>query len=383
MGNFDSLPEVSKSLHAIRLFYAAYFAAMGLILPYFPIYLSSLGLNATMVGFMLGLLSLAKLIAPPVAGHWLDQKQLRTGLFILITSVLGACSLVAMDMLSGFIVWLALAIFCFGLAYAAILPLTDSLSVHLSEQKISDYGKLRVWGSVGFILTSYLGGWLISPEQINGFVYGLIGLMLVMGIAGLAYPPRPLHHERPRMHFGRNFILLLVLAFLMQASHGAYYGFFSLYLLDVGYSGWQIGAFWVLGVLAEVVLMWRFSAVVQALPFKRLMVACLLLTALRWFGIGLNESVMILLLVQLLHAVSFAAFHLTAVRHVGLWSPPGRQASAQGWYSAIGFGLGSTIGIMACGIVVESVGFSAAFALCAVIVLLGLIPLSGVSLRQS
>jgi len=168
---------------------------------------------------------------------------------------------------------------------------------------------------------------------------------------------------------------LFVLAFLMQASHGAYYGFFSLYLLDHGFVGWQVGGLWVIGVLAEVVLMWMASAWVQKALFIPVMSACLILASLRWLGLAMSTELFVLVALQLLHAASFAAFHISAVTHVRKWAPANRHASAQGWYSAAGFGLGSTVGIMGCGIIVQTAGFSAAFLVCAVIALCGLIPL--------
>ncbi|OIO71978.1 MAG: MFS transporter [Zetaproteobacteria bacterium CG_4_9_14_3_um_filter_49_83] len=365
-----------ESLHAIRLFYAAYFAAMGLILPYFPVYLSSLGLSAAMVGVVAGLLTLAKLIAPPFAGLWLDKKQLPVGGFIAVASLAAAICMATTGWLSSSIVALAIGVFVFGMLYAAILPLADSISIHLSEMELSDYGRLRVWGSLGFIAASGLGGWILAPLQIGLFPFLLAGLMLFMAMAGKWFPAMAApSSEEVTYAFDLRLYGLFVLAFLMQASHGAYYGFFSLYLLDHGFVGWQVGGLWVIGVLAEVVLMWMASAWVQKALFIPVMSACLILASLRWLGLAMSTELFVLVALQLLHAASFAAFHISAVTHVRKWAPANRHASAQGWYSAAGFGLGSTVGIMGCGIIVQTAGFSAAFLVCAVIALCGLIPL--------
>jgi len=158
----------------------------------------------------------------------------------------------------------------------------------------------------------------------------------------------------------------------MQVSHGAYYGFFSLYLSEAGYSGGQIGLYWVIGVVAEIILMWRWSKALQAAAPALVFTICLLLASLRWFGIALTTDPILLILLQLLHAASFAAFHVAAIAWVKRLSPDSRHAAAQGLFSAAGFGLGSTIGIMGCGLIASAFGFTTAFYLCALIALLGI-----------
>jgi len=161
----------------------------------------------------------------------------------------------------------------------------------------------------------------------------------------------------------------------MQISHGAYYGFFSLYLVDAGFSGWQIGLYWVIGVLAEIVLMWRWSRAVQLRAPALVFSICLALAALRWLGTGLTTNMVLLVGLQLLHAASFAAFHLSAIAWVKRIAPDNRHGAAQGLFSAAGFGLGTTIGIMGCGLIVGSMGYAMAFYLCAGVAVIG-IPLA-------
>ncbi|HKI60299.1 MAG TPA: MFS transporter, partial [Mariprofundaceae bacterium] len=212
--------------------------------------------------------------------------------------------------------------------------------------------------------------------RMDQFPIWLFILMLVLAIAAIRFPDhRMLLSERVEIDrgFSRSFILLLVVSFLMQVSHGAYYGFFSLYLVDVGYQGWQVGAFWVLGVVAEIILMWGWSKPLQKAAPAWVLSTSLLLAAIRWLGIGSTEVWYGLIFWQLLHAASFAAFHLSAIAWVKRLAPASRHATAQGWYSASGFGLGSTIGIMGCGVIVSAAGFSTAFYLCALVAVVGMV----------
>ena len=363
----------TSSLQHIRVFYAAYFAAMGFILPFFPVYLTSLGYDIAVVGMMTGLLAAAKVIAPPCSGYWLDKRHMAEGRFIVLASCFAALCVALFNITSESMLLFAFIVLLFGMLWASVLPLTDGLSIHVSEVALADYGRLRVWGSIGFVVTSLLGGVLFDVLSLMWFPWFLAFLMLVMAVAGHGFPAMAAHHDEVQSHVVNHFssalLLLFTVSFLIQLSHGAYYGFFSLYLLDAGYQGWQVGVFWVLGVLAEIVLLWLWARPIQTMSLQFVVQVCLLLAALRWFGIGLSDIWWWLLLLQLLHAASFAAFHVIAVTWVKRLAPPRLHASAQGWYAATGFGLGSTIGIMSCGVVVQWYGFSMAFYACAVIAL--------------
>jgi len=366
----------STSLHAIRLFYAAYFAAMGLILPFFPVYLAGRGLDVVTIGVMTGLLAVAKVIAPPWIGYLADRRSSgHSRPFIMVAAVGAALFAFAMGYVHE--AWLlAIVVLAFGVLWSAILPLTDGLSVTISEAALADYGRLRVWGSIGFVAASLAGGAWLADGSMEQFPLWLLMLMLMLAVAAVRFPDhRMLVTERAGLDhgFSKAFILLLVVSFLMQVSHGAYYGFFSLYLVDIGYQGWQLGAFWVLGVIAEIILMWGWSKPLQKAAPAWVLATSLLLAAVRWLGIGNTEVWYGLIFWQLLHAASFAAFHLSAIAWVKRLAPANRHATAQGWYSASGFGLGSTVGIMGCGVIVSAAGFATAFYICALVAVAGMV----------
>ena len=364
----------ASSLHHIRLFYAAYFGAMGLILPYFPVYLSERGLDVAAIGMITGLLAMARVFSPPLVGHMLDKKPSSKGF------ITGACLVAALFvlMLSWAVnIWLiAAVVLAFGFLWSAVLPLTDGISIHVSEAAWVDYGRLRVWGSIGFVVASLAGGaWLADADMLR-FPYWLCLLLIVTAVAARGFPvdiSNAANEGEARERFTPAFFALLVTGFLMQASHGAYYGFYSLYLVELGYEGWQIGAFWVVGVAAEIVLMWACSRPLQQAAPIWVLSTCLLLASFRWLGIGLASDWWWLILLQLLHAASFAAFHISSITWVKRLAPSASHAAAQGWYSACGFGLGTTLGIMGCGWISAQLGYAAAFYACSAVALLGLL----------
>jgi PPP family 3-phenylpropionic acid transporter len=363
-----------RSLHHIRLFYAAYFAAMGLVLPYFPVYLSHRGLDVGMIGVFTGLLALSRMISPPIIGGMLDRRHGGdTRAFIAIASAIAALLALGFPWAVSR-EWLALLTLGFGFLWAAALPLTDGISVTVAESTLAAYGHLRLWGSVGFVLASLAGGIWLVDARIDAFPWLLALMLAVAALSARGFPQgmERLHAARVgREKVAPAFGLLLAAGFAMQLSHGAYYGLYSLYLLHAGYTGAQVGALWVLGVLAEIALMWRASGAIERMAPVPVIIICLLLAALRWLGIGLTTAWLVLAVLQLLHAASFAAFHLSAVTWVRRLVPAGRYASAQGWYSATGFGLGSTIGIMGSAWIAGEWGYAAAFVACAGVALGG------------
>jgi len=362
----------TRSLNHIRLFYASYFGGMGLLLPFFPVYLAAKGFEAGSIGLFTGLLALAKVVSPPLTGHALDDKSWRS-MFISLATLAAALIMVLLPGIEN--PWLlAILIFGFGLLWAAVLPLADGLSVAVSEAALVDYGRLRVWGSIGFVICTLTGGLILTDSSLAGFPYWLAGLLLFTAYSAYGFPvykTAPGGVDKAPSRFSRAFPALLLAGFIMQFSHGAYYGFFSLYLLQLGYSGWQIGSFWALGVIAEIVLMWGWSRPIQCAAPAWVLGTCFILAGMRWLGIGLVEVWWALAGLQLMHAASFAAFHIAAVTWVRRLAPPQRQASAQGWYSACGFGLGLTAGITSCGLIVEVSGYRPAFFTCAAVAMAG------------
>ncbi|MDX8401661.1 MAG: MFS transporter [Mariprofundaceae bacterium] len=366
----------AASLFRIRVFYAAYFAAMGLVLPFFPVFLAQRGMDAVAIGVMTGLLAVAKVIAPPWLGHWLDRR----GGFAAKGFIVGACLLAA---LAALLLWpplspllLAGVVLVFGVLWAAVLPMTDGISVAASEANLADYGRLRLWGSVGFVAASLAGGAWLTQRMDTGFPLALAGCMALTAWAAHGFPAMqdggPRQESPGGGRFPPAFLALLAVSLFMQMSHGAYYGFFSLALAEAGYSGGWIGVWWVIGVGAEIVLMAVWTKPLQTMPPAPVFAACLTLAALRWLGLAWRLDPVWVAGMQILHAASFAAFHVAAVTWARRLAPASMQAAAQGWYSASGFGLGSAIGIMVCGWIVAGWGYSAAFRACAFVAIAAL-----------
>ena len=161
-------------------------------------------------------------------------------------------------------------------------------------------------------------------------------------------------------------IALLLAAFFMQMSHGAYYTFFSIYLEDLGYSRTAVGQLWMLGVVAEIGLFLMVYRLLSRHGAGRLLGMAMLLTAIRWWLIAMYaDHLPVLLLAQLLHAASYGLFHASAICMIDEYFPGSLQSQGMALYSSISFGLGISLGSLVSGYTWSAVGASGVYLLAA------------------
>jgi len=192
--------------------------------------------------------------------------------------------------------------------------------------------------------------------------------MIVVWLMSLAVPEQKVeHHESAHQSltsilFRPQVFALFTVCFLMLASHGAYYTFYSIYLEDNGYSSSFIGQMWALGVIAEVIVFMFMQRLIRASSLHLLLLASLLLAVMRWLLIGyFVESVVILVFAQLLHAATFGIYHTVAILYIHKFFRGRLQGRGQALYSSVSFGAGMAIGSLVSGYAWESVGPMACF----------------------
>ena len=166
-------------------------------------------------------------------------------------------------------------------------------------------------------------------------------------------------------------IAFFLVCFLLQGGHGAYYAFYSIYMEATGYSKTLIGQLWALGVVAEVLVFILMHRLLQRFGARRVLMASLLLAAVRWLLIGYFPGDLgLMLLAQTLHAATFGTFHASAIHLVHHYFPGRLQGRGQALYSSLSFGAGGALGSLASGFLWESAGADVTFAVSAVVSLL-------------
>jgi PPP family 3-phenylpropionic acid transporter len=366
---------------ALAIFYAAYFANMGILVPFLPPWLREQGIAPATIGALLALQPLAKMVAPWTWGRWAD----RTGERRVPLAIAMACGALAIAALGALRPTGLGALFAIVAVYAVCsapgLPYAEATVLEQSDRRRFAYGPVRLWGSVAFIGSSWGFGILVDRTGAPvGFLAGA-GLLAVAGIAAAAWPPaetaassRP-PSPVPHGSVGAGTVRLFVACALMQASQGAYYGFYSIRLREIGYGGAAIGALWALGVLCEVALLTRADRWIDRIGTGAVMRISLVAAAVRWTTIAWVEAPAPLVAAQVLHALTYASFHVAALREMHRRFPPGKRAEGQTLFSGLTYGLGGLVGMLLAGGLAERAGIGAAFLVSAAIAALGLIVL--------
>lgn len=320
----------------LALFYSALFAAIGIQLPFFPLWLEAKGLDAQMIGFVLAAPMVVRIFSIPVATRLADRRQILRGALVVASA--GA---VAGNLAVGFAEGGMAILIVFSLASVTvtpIMPLAEAYALRGLAQVGRAYGPVRLWGSAAFIAGSLGAGWIIdsiSPRNLIWLIVAAMGATLVaaFGLAPLpAGTPAAGPSEPSYKGFLRTpgFAAAAAAAGLIQASHAVYYGFSSLDWKMAGLDGPAVGALWAVGVIAEITLFALSGRLPPGLRPAVLLAIGGLGAVVRWTVMALDPPTIALPFLQCLHGLSFGATHLGAVAFVARAAPPGLAATAQG-----------------------------------------------------
>jgi PPP family 3-phenylpropionic acid transporter len=360
---------------ALAASYFGYFGAIGVFQPYWPPYLASLGFGPGAIGLLLALWSGMRLAGPYLGARAADRaRDRRTVLWTL--AVLATIASLALTAVRSFGA-IAVALAVFSLAFQALMPIVDTLSIERPGGSLR-YGWLRLWGSIGFLACSALVGALLQHRSVADVPWALAALVAATALAlarlpRTGAPPPPDDAGRAVGGDPRALARLLLIAFLHLTGFGAYYGFYTLYLVQAGYAPAAIGLYWSFGVLAEIGLFLAAPALLARWPAVRLMQVALGGSVLRWAVCALAPgSAGLMLAAQGLHALGFALFHVVGVRLAPRLAPPGHGARAQALVSAVGWGGGGIAGSLLAGALWELSGPVASFAAASALALVAL-----------
>lgn len=337
----------------LALFFFAVFAIVGVSLPFWPVWLRSRGLDAAEIATLFTLGHWAKVVANPLLGLAADRRGAARVMRWLTLVALGSFAILLLP-LRGFASVLLLAILG-GTCLSAVTPLGERVALAVAYAGGGDYGRLRLWGSLGFIGAALLTGWLLPGGDADLILYAVIAgtALLVMSCLVMPSPGRDTAGApgMPAVAFlaRPSFLAFLCAATLIQGSHAVYYTFATLYWRDRGIGDATIAALWVEGVAAEIALFYWSRPVLARLGPLRLLALGGGAGVLRWSLTAATDAPMLLALVQLLHALTFGAAHLGAMHHIARVIPAAQAATAQGLYSAVVNGVGAGLATLAAG----------------------------------
>ena len=341
---------------AFGSFFFLYFAYVGLVSPYASLFFLDRGFNVIEIAVLMSMLQITRIVGPFSWGWLSDYLSNRVGI-IRFCACLAALVFVCIFFLNSylaFFVWM----FVLHTILSSLMPLGESATVHaLFKDNSFDkrYGRLRLWGSIGFIAMVLVAGELFQRKGIELYpIVGMIVLSLLALITFLLHEPKM---ERRKMVKGELLVVLfnpdvrwfLLSGFFMIFAHAALYVFYSLYLSNLGYNKFQIGLFWALGVFAEVIFFYFQSKVLSRLDAEVVLQASFGVGVVRFALIALYPVTPVLIFAQILHAGTFAAHHSAGTKLLQRWFTGPLQARGQALMATISYGLGGTLGGLCAG----------------------------------
>ncbi len=353
-------------------FYLFYFALLGATAPFLAMYFDHLGFASARIGELVAIPMIMRCIAPNLWG-WLGD---RTGKRLAIVRFGALCTLACFSLIfvSKTYAWLAMVMALHAFFWHAVLPQFETITLaHLRDQP-ARYSQVRLWGSIGFILTVVIMGRLYEWWSLDVYPYALVTIMAGIVVSSFWVPniqPQSDARRPAEQGFLGQLLRPGVLAFyvcvaLMQVSHGPYYTFLSLHLEHLGYSRAVIGVLWAVGVVAEVLMFLAMSRILGRFSVRRVLAVSFLLAALRWWLLGsFADHLGLLIIAQLLHAATFGSFHASCIHFVQRTFGARQQGQGQALYAALA-GTGGALGALYSGYSWNSLGPTWTFALASV-----------------
>lgn len=350
----------------LSTFYLCYFGALGILVPYWGLYLKHLGFSAAQIGELMAIPMATKIFAPYLWG-WLGDHLGQRMSIVRAGTLLTLIVFLLVFWLTSY--WgLALAMALFSFFWNAVLPLFEVVALGYLGNRSARYAQIRAWGSIGFILAVILLGMAVDRFGPSIVPLALFTLYLAIWLSSLTLQDP---YQQPHPPSQPSIISVLrhpaILAFfaacfLLQAGHAVYYSFYSIYMEANGYSKTLIGWYWSVGVIAEVIVFLIAHRLLHRLGARQLLIASLLLAALRWIIIGwFPQSLTMLFAAQTLHAFSFGTFHAAAIHLVQRYFTGRHQGRGQAIYAGVSFGAGGAFGSLLAGYLWESAGPSTSF----------------------
>ncbi|HGM6911291.1 TPA: 3-phenylpropionate MFS transporter [Serratia marcescens] len=351
---------VLQSTRWLALSYFTYFFSYGIFLPFWGVWLKGEGIAPETIGILLGAGLVARflgslLIAPRVKDPSHLVSALRLLALLTLAFAVGFCFGNGWG-------WLMLVIAGFNLFFSPLVPLTDALAATWQKQIRMDYGRVRLWGSLAFVIGSALTGQLVAVWGHNAILYSLIFSVLAM-LLGMLLKPSVMPQGEARTHSGTERSLwallkegpvwrFLLCVTLLQGAHAGYYSFGSIYWQEAGYSASTIGYLWSLGVVAEVIIFASSNVLFRRWNARNLLLLSACCGVLRWSLMAYSTEMGWLLLIQILHCGTFTVCHLAAMRFIA--ARQGQEViQLQAVYSALAMGGGIAVMTVIAGFLFE------------------------------
>lgn len=342
-------------------FYFFYFATLGGFLPYWSLYLEHIKFSALEIGELSALMVATKIIAPNLWG-WIADHTGKSLRIIRIASFFAALIFAGFFFKDSYL-WVAMIAVGFSFFWNAALPQFEAATLFHLKKEPHRYSQIRLWGSIGFIVTVLVIGRTIDLLSIDYLPELIICLLGMIWLVSLVTPEAQASvHDSDTVKIFQiirqpEIIAFFVVYMLLQAAHGPYYVFYSIYLNQFNYTSTIIGLLWALGVCAEVILFVFMKRILKKISLRSILLTSVFLSICRWLIIAFFvESLPLMIFAQILHAATFGSSHVVAIHLVHKYFGDQHQGKGQALYSSLSFGLGGMVGSLYSGYFWDSFG---------------------------
>ena len=369
----------SHNLHwRLSRFYFFYYFFVGSFVPYWGIYLQSENFSPSSIGILLSLFQISRIVAPNFWG-WLADHTGHRVKWIKLTSFLGLIGFIGIFWAKGFF-WIFLVMSALSLFTSSTLPLAESLTLAHLATSDGHYSRIRLWGSIGFIVASLFLGYLIDLQGINILLWVLLITQAIIFFLSNTIPEaKEIHHKKNDLSIWKiiktpSVVALLIGCTLMVSAHGVLYNFYSIYLKEHGYSSATIGWLWAVGVICEIFIFMLMPKILRRYSLKTILLMSLFLGVIRFILIGASpDHFYLLLIAQMFHAATFGSFHAASIEVIAYFFKGRNQSRGQAIYNSVAYGIGGTIGGLGGGYLIQYLGGQLGFIIAAISPLIGFI----------
>ncbi len=355
--------------HLYTGFYLAQFLFLGVQLPFFPGWLDAKGFSAAEIGWLTGGALIMRLLLGAALAWWAESLRDQRLALRAVAGLMFATSFLLLFTEAKILIAVLAMLMLFS--FGCLVPLTDTAVLRADKQGLLTYGKSRGVGSIAFILANLLGGVIITRYGEQSGLWWIVGATgTTLLVAFLIPKVLPLHQldrlkevkpeststirpprlgDAARLVRSKSFLLLLLASGMVQGAHATYYTFSELHWSNLGYGSDLIGLLWTIGVVCEIFLLYQAKPLLKRFNPVWLIIAGAIAAMVRWPLIGLSPPLYVLMVLQGLHAFTFAATYMGTVEFVARAVPGNLTNTAMTLVSTIGVGAMTGIAAIAMG----------------------------------
>ncbi|MBU0544874.1 MAG: MFS transporter [Proteobacteria bacterium] len=355
--------------------YFLYFGIMGVFLPYFNLYCYKLGFTGFQIGVISASRSVIMVLSPLLLSALADRFQARKSIYLschFISAAIWCIYLLTSDF------WPMLAVtVCYTIFYSPIISFLEAFTIDILGSEKKSYGNIRVWGTIAFIVTVFLLGKVLDIYPIRIILSLILAGSVIQAAFAVKIPDikpknnRPFLSEAKILFKKKRVIFFLSSAFLMLVSHGAYYGFFSIHLENLGYDRTFIGTAWAIASIAEILVMINSDRIFKRFSTDTVITVAFITAIARWLTLSLVKSPALILISQTTHALTYGAFHISSILYIDSLTSEETKTLGQSLNNAVTYGLGLMVGFFLSGWIYEEAGSFALFTFSSLIALSG------------